>query len=94
MKKHFLNLSLIAAGLAVLVSCNQNAKHPIETNDSQNIEEQKMDTNKNVYELAINKAKDWKSFTETREKFVDVLGKEEATLNEGKWKPFFIKIKI
>lgn len=89
MKKHFLNLSLIAAGLAVLVSCNQNPKHPIETNDSQNIEEQKMDTNKNVYELAINKAKDWKSFTETRAKFVDVLGKEEATLNEGKWKPFF-----
>ncbi len=44
-----------------------------------------------IFEIAINQAKDdsLNNFLETREKFVDVLGKEEATLNEGKWKPFF-----
>lgn len=48
-----------------------------------------METSKYVYELAINQAKDWDTFSATREKFVEVLGKEAATLNEGKWKPFF-----
>ncbi|HMQ47435.1 MAG TPA: hypothetical protein PKA00_08845 [Saprospiraceae bacterium] len=48
-----------------------------------------MEQSKNVYELAINKAKDWNAFSETRGKFVEVLSKEAATLNEGKWKPFF-----
>jgi hypothetical protein len=46
---------------------------------------------KYMYELAINQAKEGQeqTFIETRAKFVEVLGKEEATLNEGKWKPFF-----
>lgn len=44
-----------------------------------------------IFELAINKAKDGQkqNFLDTRAKFVEVLGKEEATLNEGKWQPFF-----
>ena len=44
-----------------------------------------------MYEIAINQAKDGQkqTFLETRAKFVEVLGAEEATLNEGKWKPFF-----
>lgn len=45
----------------------------------------------NMYEIAINQAKEGQeqTFLETRAKFVEVLAKEEATLNEGKWKPFF-----
>ncbi|WP_304234130.1 hypothetical protein [Jiulongibacter sediminis] len=50
---------------------------------------QTMQENIELFELAINKAKDRNKFTETREKFVEVLGQEDATLNEGKWKPFF-----
>lgn len=44
-----------------------------------------------MYEIAINQAKDGnvQHFLDTRAKFVEVLGKEENTLNEGKWKPFF-----
>jgi len=44
-----------------------------------------------IYEIAINQAKDGniENFLNTRKKFVEVLGKEENTLNEGKWKPFF-----
>jgi len=48
-----------------------------------------MNTTNYVYELAINKAKDWKEFSESRSEFVEQLGLEEASLNEGKWKPFF-----
>lgn len=48
-------------------------------------------TMKSIYEIAINQSKEGQhqQFLETRQKFVDVLGKEEATLNEGKWLPFF-----
>lgn len=44
-----------------------------------------------IFELAINKAKEGgkDTFLHTRAKFVEVLGKEDATLNEGKWQPFF-----
>ncbi|MGE0589253.1 MAG: hypothetical protein AB7O48_11820 [Cyclobacteriaceae bacterium] len=44
-----------------------------------------------IYEIAINQSKEGKhdQFLSTRQKFVEVLGKEEATLNEGKWQPFF-----
>lgn len=44
-----------------------------------------------MYEIAINQAKNGniQNFLDTRAKFVEVLGKEENTLNEGKWKPFF-----
>lgn len=47
-----------------------------------------------MFEIAINEAKQGqvKTFFDSREKFVEVLGKEEATLNEGKWKPFFTVI--
>ncbi|MEZ5056942.1 MAG: hypothetical protein R2879_07860 [Saprospiraceae bacterium] len=44
-----------------------------------------------IFEIAINQSKEGQhdQFLYTREKFVEVLGKEKATLNEGKWKPFF-----
>ncbi|MEM7297873.1 MAG: hypothetical protein AAF391_06365 [Bacteroidota bacterium] len=47
-----------------------------------------------IYEIAINQSKEGAhdSFLSTRQKFVEVLGKEEATLNEGKWDPFFTVI--
>lgn len=55
------------------------------------IAQQNETTMNSVFEIAINQAKDdsLNHFLETREKFVDALGKEEASLNEGKWKPFF-----
>ena len=47
-----------------------------------------------MYELAINQSKagQHQTFLDTRAKFVEVLGKEDATLNEGKWQPFFTVI--
>lgn len=44
-----------------------------------------------MFEIAINQSKEGQhqTFLHTREKFVEVLGREDATLNEGKWKPFF-----
>lgn len=44
-----------------------------------------------IYEIAINQSKPGEhvKFLETRQAFVDVLGKEQATQNEGKWQPFF-----
>lgn len=44
-----------------------------------------------MYEIAINQAKPGQEqvFLDTRAKFVHELGKEDATLNEGRWKPFF-----
>jgi len=44
-----------------------------------------------MFEIAINQSKagQHQTFLDTREKFVEVLGKEDTTLNEGKWKPFF-----
>ncbi|SEJ65586.1 hypothetical protein SAMN05192553_107104 [Cyclobacterium xiamenense] len=46
---------------------------------------------KPVYELAINQSNkgQHQHFLTTREAFVEVLGKENASLNEGKWKPIF-----
>lgn len=44
-----------------------------------------------MYELAINQSKEGQhqTFLDTRQKFVEVLGQQEETLNEGKWQPFF-----
>jgi len=44
-----------------------------------------------IFEIAINQSKEEEHphFLETRRAFVEVLGKEAATLNEGKWQPFF-----
>lgn len=52
---------------------------------------QKQSNMNSVFEIAINQANEGglDNFLETRANFVEVLGKEEATLNEGKWKPFF-----
>jgi hypothetical protein len=55
---------------------------------SQTSKNQNMST---IFEIAINQSKEGQhdQFLSTREKFVEVLGKEKATTNEGKWKPFF-----
>ncbi len=44
-----------------------------------------------IFEIAINQSKEGQhqTFLNTRQAFVDVLGKEMATRNEGKWQPFF-----
>lgn len=62
-----------------------------EKSDNNTINSEKEKTMNSVFEIAINQSKDGKhdEFLETRAKFVEVLGKEEATLNEGKWQPFF-----
>lgn len=72
-----------------MVSCGQSPKNRAINQDLTVTKEEKMEQKTDVYELAINKAKNWNTFMETRKKFAEVLGKEEATLNEGKWKPFF-----
>ncbi len=60
-------------------------------NAQKNVNNSKIEKSKFMYELAINQSKEGQhqTFLDTREKFVEVLGKEDATLNEGKWKPFF-----
>jgi hypothetical protein len=57
----------------------------------QKVEKSKPKKMKSIYELAINQSKEGKheEFLNTREAFVEVLEKEKATLNEGKWQPFF-----
>jgi len=57
----------------------------------QSIDPKKPKKMKSIYELAINQSKEGKheEFLKSREAFVEVLGKEKATLNEGKWLPFF-----
>ncbi|UUV22393.1 hypothetical protein [Paenimyroides aestuarii] len=71
-----------AISAMALVSCSTSKMN----NHSKNQKSMKP-----VYEIAINQAKDGnvENFLNTRAKFVDVLGKEENTLNEGKWQPFF-----
>ncbi|RMG22426.1 MAG: hypothetical protein D6730_16390 [Bacteroidetes bacterium] len=75
-------LIIAFACVALITSCGTNKK----VNQTQNNK-----TMTPVYEIAINQAKDGnvQNFLDTRGKFVEVLGKEENTLNEGKWKPFF-----
>ena len=69
---------------ALLTSCGTNKS----TNTSNS---KKMNT---LFEIAINQSKEGQhqNFLDTRAKFVEVLGKEKATLNEGKWQPFFTVI--
>jgi hypothetical protein len=99
MKK--INLLFLGVLLFALASCGskdnstdktEESTDSTETTENQT-EEEPMENEETsyVYELAINQAKDgqMETFLETRAKFVEELGKEEATLNEGKWKPFF-----
>lgn len=77
-----MNLKFLTLVLLFLVtSCSINKN----TNHSQSKKSNYM------FEIAINQSKEGQhqAFLDTREKFVEVLSKEEATLNEGKWKPFF-----
>ncbi|MCB9044170.1 MAG: hypothetical protein R2798_13830 [Chitinophagales bacterium] len=76
------NVIITAISVMVLFSCSTSKI----SNQSKN---QKNMTP--MYEIAINQAKNGniQNFLDTRAKFVEVLGKEENTLNEGKWKPFF-----
>lgn len=92
MKTSFYALCLALASL--MLACTPKNQSPSpepkdnHSNTDKTIDNMEM---KAIYELAINKAKDgdYAHFLDTRAKFVEVLGKEEATLNEGKWKPFF-----
>lgn len=84
---------IVTAALFLMTSCGNSQKEtanamPAQTNNNN---ENKTSKTTNMYEIAINQAKEGQNqtFIETRAKFVEVLGKEEATLNEGKWKPFF-----
>lgn len=72
---------LMLSILFFAASCSINKN----TNQSQNKKSVYM------YELAINQSKDGQhqTFLDTRAKFVEVLGKQDETLNEGKWQPFF-----
>ena len=58
---------------------------------NKNTEHSQHKSSKYMYELAINQSKEGQhqTFLDTRAKFVDVLGKQDETLNEGKWQPFF-----
>ncbi len=69
------------ACLALITSCGTNKNMNPSKNNNMNP----------IFEIAINQSKggQHQTFLDTRAKFVEVLGKEDATLNEGKWKPFF-----
>ena len=58
---------------------------------SENSNHLKTEKMNSIFELAINKHKagQGEAFLDTRAKFVEILKKEKATLNDGKWKPFF-----
>lgn len=83
---------LVLTCLILTASCKEN-KTPNESNNNQKETNQKKDIPKmnTIFEIAINQSKDGQheNFLKTRARFVEVLGKEKATLNEGKWKPFF-----
>lgn len=73
--------------LSILSSCDKSKpKNEIKTEKPQNTKKMS-----ELFEIAINQSKEGghETFLQTREKFVEVLGKEDATLNEGKWQPFF-----
>lgn len=88
-------LFMAAAVWVLLASCGSSQTETAEadTSTAGKTDEKKLQTQKagSMYEIAINQAKEGQeqNFLATRAKFVEVLGKEEATLNEGKWKPFF-----
>lgn len=69
------------ACLALITSCGTN----------KNVNQSKSKKMSSIFEIAINQSKDGQhqAFLNSRAKFVEVLGKEAATLNEGKWQPFF-----
>jgi len=86
----------VAVTLGMLTSCGsapEETKEKEETvvEETTPVKEEKMNS---VFEIAINQSKEdrHQEFLDTRAAFVEVLGKEEATLNEGKWQPFFTVI--
>lgn len=85
--------SLMALIIPLFIACDrvpQSKSSNMEVIENQNLVTQTTKPN-NMYELAINKAKEGQeqTFLDTRKEFVSVLSKEPATLNEGKWKPFY-----
>lgn len=86
---NFTKISMLLLGaFALWAACSPGAEPGQEQATNQ---QNQTDMTNNIYELAINKAKpgQYSHFLDTRAKFVEVLGKEDNTLNEGKWKPFF-----
>jgi len=88
-------LFIVATALLLITSCGtpQTEMSQVRAPQQEKTEKEVLQTQKAVdmYEIAINQAKEGQeqAFLDTRAKFVEVLGKEEATLNEGKWQPFF-----
>lgn len=86
---------MAAAALVLMASCGSSQTETAEADKpgKGKTSEKELQTQKtgSMYEIAINQAKEGQeqNFLATRAKFVEVLGKEAATLNEGKWKPFF-----
>lgn len=74
-----LTMIAVLIGIGGFIFRNQNENY----SNNQNMS--------SIYEIAINQSKEGghDRFLSTRQKFVEVLGKEEASLNEGKWQPFF-----
>jgi hypothetical protein len=92
------HLYLTCGIAALLCSCGNSestgdGKENKDNSSTTEVTDNKQETEKSkyMYEIAINQAKEGQeqTFLDTRAKFVEVLGKEEATLNEGKWQPFF-----
>ena len=89
-------LTIVFTCLILMTACKADKKENIEANTPLKTEtkDTKQETMKPIFELAINQSKEngHQTFLDTRAKFVEVLGKEDATLNEGKWLPFFTVI--
>jgi len=79
--------------LVLMTNCGkqQNTADIKGTSETKSDEKPKNKKMNSIFEIAINQSKErlHQDFLETRGKFVEVLGKEPATLNEGKWQPFF-----
>ena len=71
------HIMITFACLALLTSCGIG----------KNVNLSKSKKMSSIFEIAINQSKDGQhqAFLDSRAKFVEVLGKEAATLNEGKW---------
>lgn len=90
MKKYFTKISLFSAGLAVLMSCNQDPKQTVETNNSQNKTANKMEQN-SVLEIAIRKVKEGQdeAFVNARTAFINKLKAQQGIEKDWEFKSFF-----
>lgn len=90
MKKYLIKIGLLSSVLAVLMSCNQNPKETVETNNSQNKAEEKMEQ-KTVLEIAIRKVKEGQgeAFVNARTAFINKLKAQQGIQQDWEFKSFF-----